>query len=53
MGTLAAQGLAGKLDALGVVDETVEDGIGVSGISDHLVPFIDRHWLVTMVERRP
>ena len=42
MGTLAAQGLAGKLDALGVVDETVENGIGVSGIADHLVPFIDR-----------
>ncbi|MCK1529836.1 hypothetical protein IVB15_19425 [Bradyrhizobium sp. 182] len=29
MGALAAQGLAGKLDALGVVNETVEDGIGV------------------------
>ena len=42
MRALAAQGLAGELNALAVVDETVEDGIGVSGISDHLVPFIDR-----------
>jgi len=42
LGALAPQGLAGKLDALGVVDEAVEDGIGVSGIADHLVPFIDR-----------
>jgi hypothetical protein len=39
MRALAAQGLAGELNALAVVDETVEDGIGVSGISDHLVPF--------------
>src|SRR6516162_3704664 len=33
MRALAAQGLAGELNALAVVDETVED---------HLVPFIDR-----------
>ena len=31
MRALAAQGLAGELNALAVVDETVEDGIGVSG----------------------
>lgn len=35
MGALAAQGLPGELDALGVVDATIEDGI-----ADHLVPFI-------------
>ena len=27
---------------MGVVDEAVEDGVGVGRIADHLVPFVDR-----------
>ena len=50
MRALAAQGLAGELNALAVVDETVEDGIGVPITSCHLST---GNWLVTMVERRP
>jgi hypothetical protein len=26
---------------MGVVDQAVEDGVGVSRVSDHLMPFID------------
>jgi hypothetical protein len=35
-----AQALAGELDAIGVVQETVEDGVGDGGIADDLVPAI-------------
>ena len=28
---------------MGVVDEAIEDGVGVSRIADHLVPFVDRN----------
>ena len=34
----AAQALAGQFDAMGVVDEAVQDGVGVSGIGDDLMP---------------
>ena len=27
---------------MGVVDEAVEDGIGVGRVADHLMPFVDR-----------
>jgi hypothetical protein len=30
-----AQALAGELDAIGVVQETVEDGVGDGGITQH------------------
>jgi hypothetical protein len=33
---------AGEIDAVEVVDETIEDGVGVSRIADHGVPFVDR-----------
>jgi hypothetical protein len=35
---LAPHGLAGQFDAKGIVDEAIEDGIGVGGIADHLMP---------------
>src|SRR5271169_1947771 len=28
---------------MGVVDEAVEDGVGVGRIADHLMPFVDRN----------
>src|SRR3954468_8649130 len=28
---------------MGVVDQAVEDGVGVGRVSDHLMPFIDRY----------
>ena len=37
----AAQALAGKFDPVSVVDETIEDGVGVGGISDDLMPAVD------------
>ena len=37
----AAHGFALELDAVGVVDEAVEDGIGEGGLADHLVPGVD------------
>ena len=35
--------VAVEFDAIGVVDETVEDGVGDGGIADDLVPALDRH----------
>src|SRR5262249_4461615 len=34
----AAQALACQLDAMGVADEAVENGVGVSGVSNNLMP---------------
>src|SRR5208282_704227 len=39
---LFADGLAIEFDAVGVVDDTVEDGVGVGGLADDLVPFVHR-----------
>src|SRR6266567_1922023 len=33
--------MAGEIDAVRVVDDAIEDGVGVSGIADQLVPLID------------
>jgi len=38
----AAQGIAAEIDALGVVKEAIENGIGVGWIADDVVPFVDR-----------
>ena len=34
--------LAVEIDSVGVVDQAVEDGVGVGGIADQRVPLIDR-----------
>ena len=34
----AAQALAGEFDAMGVVNETIQDGVSVSGIPDNVMP---------------
>ena len=34
----AAQALAGEFDAMRVVHEPIEDGVGVGGVADDLVP---------------
>ena len=34
--------MAAKLDAVGVVDEPVQDGVGDCGIAERLVPLLDR-----------
>ena len=36
-----AQAVAGQCEAMGVVDEPVEDGVGDGGVGDRLVPVID------------
>jgi hypothetical protein len=33
--------MTGKIDPVRVVDDAVEDGIGVGGIADQLMPFVD------------
>jgi hypothetical protein len=38
---------------MGVVNEAVEDGFGISRVADEDVPFVDGIWLVRIVERRP
>jgi hypothetical protein len=35
--------LARQCDAVGIVHQTIEDGVGQRGITDDLVPAIDRH----------
>ncbi len=37
-----AQAFAGEFDAVSVVDETVQDGVGVGGIADDFMPAVDR-----------
>ena len=41
--TLLAQAFAFQFDAVGAVDEAVEDGVGQRGIAHGLVPAFDRH----------
>jgi hypothetical protein len=33
--------MTGKIDPVRVVDDAIEDGIGIGGIADQLVPFVD------------
>ena len=37
-----AQALSTELDAIGVVDDAVEDGVGDGGVADDVVPVFDR-----------
>ena len=39
---LLSKALAGQIDAMGIVNKAVEDGIGVGRIPDHAVPMIYR-----------
>ena len=38
----ATQAVAGEIDAVGVVEEAIEDGVGIGRIADHGMPFVDR-----------
>src|SRR5882724_2930277 len=40
-GASAPQAVAGEIDAVGVVNEPVEDGVGISRIANEGVPFVD------------
>jgi hypothetical protein len=51
-GASAAQALTGEIDAMGVVNEAVEDGVGICRVADEARPLSTRLWLVGMVERR-
>ena len=44
-----SQAVAGEADAVRVVDDAIEDGIGIGGVTDQFMPFVDRD----MVECRP
>ena len=39
---LFSNGFASELDPVGVVDDAVEDGVGQGGITDQIVPPVDR-----------
>ena len=39
---MLAQAVAVELDAVGVVDDAVEDGVGQCRVADDLVPALDR-----------
>jgi hypothetical protein len=38
----STQAVAGQIDAVGVVDEPVEEGVGIGRVADHGMPFVDR-----------
>ena len=46
-----AQALAREFDAVGVVNDTVEDGVGERGNADQVVPAFD--WNLTGDDERP
>jgi hypothetical protein len=33
--------MAAEIDAVGIVDSAIEDGIGIGGIADEFMPFVD------------
>jgi hypothetical protein len=33
--------VAGEIDPVSVVDDAIDDSVGVGGIADQLVPFVD------------
>lgn len=41
-GAAAAEGVAGESDAMGVMDEPVEDGVGEGWVADNIVPVVNR-----------
>jgi hypothetical protein len=41
MDAAGAEALAGEINAMGVVNEAVEDGIGISRVADKGVPFVN------------
>ncbi len=41
VGARASQAVAGEIDQVRVVDDAIEDGVGVGGIADQLVPFVE------------
>jgi hypothetical protein len=47
------EAVAGEIDAMGVVNEVVEDGVGTGRVAGEGLPFVDGIWLVRMAERRP
>jgi hypothetical protein len=38
----ASEAFAGEVEAVGVVDQAIEDGIGVGRVADQLMPAVDR-----------
>src|SRR6476660_5514626 len=42
-GARASQAMAGEIDPVCVMDDAIEDGVGIGRIADQLVPFVDGH----------
>ena len=36
------QAVSGELDAVGVVDDAIKDGVGEGGVANNVVPLLDR-----------
>ena len=45
--------MAGEIDAVRVVDDAIEDGVGIGWIADQGCRLSTGIWLVMMVDRRP
>ena len=41
-GVLFSHAFSGELKAVSVVNEAIEDGVAEGGVSDHVVPMLDR-----------
>jgi len=50
---LLAQAVAAELQAMSVMDDAVEDGVGEGRFADQIVPAVDRDRLVISVAPRP
>ena len=46
------EGISLERDLVGVVHESVKDGVGARGVADDGVPFLDGDLLASSVERR-
>ena len=49
-GGISAHGFAGKFEAMGVVDEAIQDSVGVSEIADQIEPA--GHWKLDTSKNR-
>lgn len=41
--SLFSETVAAEFDAIGIVNDAIEDGIGQRRVADYLVPTVDRH----------
>ena len=52
-GELSAQRVALELEAMGIVDDAVEDGVGDGRLADDCVPAVDRYLAIAQRRTSP